>query len=106
MEEANQSYHPQIVQAIIAMALFEARKEVKRTIRSEGRVKLCRVPARDIEAMARAMVEANPAEYLAKAKASGVVQDEIRRLEDKEERRRQRQLERNSRITCDPEVSS
>ncbi|MGA7631721.1 MAG: hypothetical protein WCB11_13205, partial [Terriglobales bacterium] len=88
------------------MALFEARKEVKRTIRSEGRVTLCRVPARDIEAMARAMVEANPAEYLAKAMASGVVQDEIRRLEDKEERRRQRQHERNSRIKCDPEVSS
>ena len=69
MEEANQSYHPQIVQAIIAMALFEARKEIKRNIRREGRVKLCRVPARDIEAMARAMVEANPAAYLAKAKA-------------------------------------
>jgi hypothetical protein len=69
MEEANQSYHPQSVRAIIAMALFEARKEVKLTIRSEGRVKLCRVPARDIEAMAKEMVEANPAEYLAKAKA-------------------------------------
>ena len=47
----------------------KARKEVKLTIRSEGRVKLCRVPARDIEAMASAMVEANTAEYLAKAKA-------------------------------------
>jgi hypothetical protein len=69
MEEANESYHPQIVQVTIAMALFEARKVAKRTIRGEGRVKLCRVPARDIEAMAREMVEANPAEYLAKAKA-------------------------------------
>jgi hypothetical protein len=59
-------------------------------------VKLCRVPARDITAMARAMVEANPAEFMAKAKASSVAQDELRRLQAKEERKRQRQLERNS----------
>jgi DNA gyrase/topoisomerase IV subunit B len=59
-------------------------------------VKLCRVPVRDITAMAKAMVEANPAEWLAKAKASSIVQDEIRRLQAKEERKRLRQLERNS----------
>jgi hypothetical protein len=46
-------------------------------------VKLCRVPARDITAMAQALVEANPTEWLAKAKASSVVQDEIRRLQAK-----------------------
>ena len=46
--------------------------------------------------MAKGMVEADPAEWLAKAKASGVVQDEIRRLQAKEERKRQRQFERNS----------
>jgi hypothetical protein len=98
MEEANQSYHPQlseqsrmqIVRAIIAIAHYEARKEIKRTIQREGRVKLSKVPARDITAMAQALVEANPAEWLAKAKASSFVQDEIRRLQAKEERKRQR----------------
>jgi hypothetical protein len=104
MEEANQAYHPQlseqsrmqIVRTIIAMAMFEARKEIKRKIQSEGRVKLSRVPVRDITAMAKALVEANPTEWLARARASSVVQDEIRRLQAKEERKRQRQLERNS----------
>jgi hypothetical protein len=75
---------------IIAVALYEARKEIRRNIQREGKVKLCRVPAREITAMAKAMVEANPAEFLAKAKASSVVQDEIRRLQAKEERKRQR----------------
>jgi hypothetical protein len=96
MVEADQSYHPQIVRAIIAVALWEARKEIKRNIQREGRIKLSKVPARDITAMARAMVEANPAEWLAKAKASSVVQDELRLLQAKEERKRQRTLERNS----------
>jgi hypothetical protein len=98
MVEANQSYHPQlseqsrtqIIRTIIAIAHWEARKEIKRTIQREGRVKLSRIPARDITAMAQAMVEANPAEWLAKAKASSVVQDELRRLQAKEERKRQR----------------
>ena len=96
MVEANQSYHPQIVRAIIAMALFEARKEIKRNIQREGRVKLCKVPHRDIERLAKVMVIERRDEFLAKAKASGVVKDELRRLQAKEERKRQRQLERNS----------
>jgi hypothetical protein len=90
MVEANQSYHPQIVRTIIALALFEARKEIKRKIQSEGRVKLSRVPARDITAMAKALVMERRDEFLAKAKASSVVQDELRRLQAKEERKRQR----------------
>jgi hypothetical protein len=98
MEEANQSYHSQlseqsrmqIIRAMIAIAHYEARKEIKQTIQREGRVKLSRIPARDITAMAQALVEANPAEWLAKAKASSVVQDEISRLQAKEERKRQR----------------
>jgi hypothetical protein len=32
MVEAVQSYHPKIVRAIIAVALWEARKEIKRKI--------------------------------------------------------------------------
>ena len=96
MIEANQAYHPQIVRTIIAIALWEARKEIKRTIQREGKVKLCRVPAGEIARKAKGLVEANPAEWLAKAKASSFVQDEIQRLRAKEERKRQRQLERNS----------
>lgn len=52
MVEADQSYHPQIVQAIIAVALWEARKEIKRNIQREGRIKLCKGPHREIERMA------------------------------------------------------
>ena len=96
MDEANQSYHPQIVRTIIAIALWEARKEIKRNIQREGRIKLCKVPVREIERMAKAMVMERRDEFLAKAKASSVVQDELRRLQAKEERKRQRQLERNS----------
>jgi hypothetical protein len=98
MDEAKPSYHPQlseqsrmqIVRAIIAIALYEARKEIKRKIQSEGRVKLCKVPHREIERMAKAMVMERRDEFIARAKASSVVQDEIRRLRAKEERKRQR----------------
>jgi DNA primase large subunit len=96
MVEANQAYHPQIVRTIIAIAIYEARKEIKRNIQREGRIKLCKVPHREIERLAKAMVMERRDEFLAKAKASSVVQDELRRLQAKEERKRQRTLERNS----------
>jgi hypothetical protein len=86
MDEANQAYHPQIVRTIIAIALWEARKEIKRNIQREGRIKLCKVPVSEIERMAKAMVMERRDEFLAKAKASSVVQDEIQRLRAKEER--------------------
>jgi hypothetical protein len=103
MVEAIQAYHPQlseqsrmqIVRTIIAVALWEARKEIKRSIQREGRIELCKVPHREIERLAKAMVMERRDEFLAKARASSVVQDEIRRLQAKEERKRQRQLERN-----------
>ena len=98
MDEANQPYHLQIVPTIIAIALWEARKEIKRNIQREGRIKLCKVPVSEIERMAKAMVMKRRDEFLAKAKASSVVQDEIRRLQAKEDRKRQRQLERNSTV--------
>jgi hypothetical protein len=98
MIKASQSYHPQIVRAIIAVAMFEARKEIKCNIQREGRIKLCKVPARNITAMAKAMVMGRRDEFLAKAKASSVVQDEIRKLRAKEERKRQCRLERNSTV--------
>jgi hypothetical protein len=53
------------------------------------------VPAKEISAMARAIVEANPA-LLAKAKASGVVQDELARLYAKEATKLLRKLARKS----------
>ena len=80
MVEANQSYHPQIVRAIIAIALWEARKEIKRNIQREGRIKLCKVPHCEIERLAKLMVMERRDEFIAKAKASSVVQDEIQRL--------------------------
>jgi hypothetical protein len=95
MIEANQYYHPQIVRAIIAVALYEARKEIKRNIQREGRIKLSRVPAREIERMAKVMVMERRDEFLARVKASPVVQDELRRLQAKDERERRRGLERN-----------
>jgi hypothetical protein len=106
MVEADQSYHPQlseqsrtqIIRAIIAVALYEARKEIKRNIQREGRIKLCKVPVREIERMAKAMVMERRDEFLAKAKASSVVQDEIRRLQAKEERKRQRRTGHTQRI--------
>jgi hypothetical protein len=95
MIEANQYYHPKIVRAIIAIALWEARKEIKRNIQREGRIKLHKVPVSEIERLAKAMVIERRDEFLAKAKASSVVQDELRRLQAKEERKRRRRLERN-----------
>jgi hypothetical protein len=104
MIEANQSYHPQlseqsrmqIVRTIIAIALWEARKEIKRNIQREGRIRLCKVPVSEIERMAKAMVIERRDEFLAKAKASSVVQGEIQRLQAEEEPKRLRQLERIS----------
>jgi hypothetical protein len=52
--------------------------------------------AREINELAEALLEERKDEFLARAKASGVVQDELRRLQAKEEQKRQRQLERNS----------
>jgi hypothetical protein len=42
MEEANQAYHRKVTIAITAMAMFEARKEIKCSIQREGRIKLCK----------------------------------------------------------------
>jgi hypothetical protein len=108
MIEANQHIldersRAQYVRTIIAIALYEARKEIKRNIQREGRIKLCKVLAREIERMARAIVIERRDEFPARAKASSVVQDELRRLQAKEERKRQRQLERNSQDLHKPE---
>ena len=70
MDEANQAYHRKVAIAIIAIAMFEARKEIKRNIQREGRIKLCKVPHHEIERLAKAMVMERRDEFIAKAKAS------------------------------------
>ena len=115
MDEAKPSYHPQlseqsrmqIVRAIIAIALYEARKEIKRKIQSEGG----QVPHG--ASTGRSISDGkgdggwSPAEWLAKAKASSVVQDEIRRLQAKEERKRQRRTGHtlSQSVTTSPQAS-
>jgi hypothetical protein len=99
MVETNQAYHPQIIRAIIAMAHFEARKEIKQNIQRQRRFKLSKVPARDLTRMAKEMVEANPSEWLARAEASSVVQDEVRRLHEREVRKLLRKLARKSKTS-------
>jgi hypothetical protein len=91
MVEADQSYHvhlsddsrAQYARCIVTIARYEARKQIKQQIRAEGR-KLSRVPAEEISAMASALVEQHREEFLARARASGVVRDELRRLWAKE----------------------
>ena len=58
--------------AVRVEAQRRAREEVKARLRREGRVKLCDVPARDITAMAEALVIADGvfrAKLIAEAKA-------------------------------------
>jgi hypothetical protein len=52
-------------QAVRVLAMHTAQREVKDAIRREGKVKLCKVPARDITAMAKARLFED-AEYRAK----------------------------------------
>jgi hypothetical protein len=53
------------LQAVQVLAMHAAKQEVKDAIRREGKVKLLRVPARDITAMAKARLFED-AEYRAK----------------------------------------
>jgi Arc/MetJ-type ribon-helix-helix transcriptional regulator len=96
MDEADQAYHHRVGIAIRAMAMFEARKAVKRDIQAKG-LKLGDFWKKDVDAMAKALIAANSAEYLAKAKASSVVRDTITELREREVRKLLRKLERKSR---------
>ena len=81
MVEANPSLTPSQRQAqrqaermriaVRVEAQRRAREEVKARLRREGRVKLCDVPARDITAMAEALVIAD-AVFRAKLIAEGI----------------------------------
>ena len=108
MVEADQSYHPQIAGPTNHRGCAlggEEGDQAQHSARGFGS-SWCRVPVRDITAMAKAMVMERRDEFLAKAKASSVVQDELRRLQAKEERKRQRQLERNSKHLSNSEIAA
>jgi hypothetical protein len=96
MDEANEAYHQKVGITIRAMAMFEARKAVKRDIQAKG-LKLGDFLKKDIDAMARALIAANSAEYLARARASAVVRDTITELRERGVRKLLRKLERISR---------
>jgi hypothetical protein len=111
MVEANQAYHVHLsensrakfARAIARMAMFEARNVVKHRIRGEG-WHLSQVRAKEISALASAMVEANRDEFIARAKASSVVQDELRRLYAKEAIKLLRRLARKSQHMSNSEM--
>jgi hypothetical protein len=89
MVEADQSYHPQlseqsrtqIVRAIIAVALYEGEEGDQAQHSARGPDQVVQGPGEEIERMAKAMVMERRDEFLAKAKASSFVQDEIQRLQ-------------------------
>jgi hypothetical protein len=95
MDKADEAYHHKVAIAIRAMAMFEARKAVKRDIQAKG-LKLGDFWKKDIDAMAKALIAANSAEYLARAKASSVVRDTITEFREREVRKLLRKLERKS----------
>ena len=73
MVEATQAYHPKVLNAIHAIAKCYAREEVKHQIRARGQRVTDYVP-REINIMANALLEERWEEFIAKAKASSVVE--------------------------------
>jgi hypothetical protein len=106
MDEATQPYHAGLsedsrasyARAVACMAMFEARKAVRRKIRDDGIVKLSQVPPKEISARARALVEGRRAEFIERAKGSGVVRDTLRQLYAREALKLLRKLARNSTV--------
>ena len=60
---------------VISLAKREAREAVKRQLRAEGKVKVWLHSAAEINSLANAYLKAHAAELLAKAEASGTVQN-------------------------------
>jgi DNA invertase Pin-like site-specific DNA recombinase len=107
MIEANECYQVNLDeqsrgQIATCMALLDARKEIKHRIKAEGR-RVTDVPAKEINRLASALVEERRAEFVARAKASGVVREELRRLHVKEALALLRRLARKSKHLCDRE---
>jgi hypothetical protein len=91
MVAASQVYHSKVAHTIQAMAMLEAKKAVRRRLQAEGR-KISWYSTKEITIMAHALLEERRDEFIAKAKASAVVQ-EVREECGRRERRR---LERKS----------
>jgi hypothetical protein len=83
------------------LAEYYAREEVKRGIRARGE-KLSAYLYKDISIMASVLLEERWDEFIAKAKASAVVQE----VRDECERRERRRLERKSKHSINTEVRS
>jgi hypothetical protein len=79
---------PKVLTAIRVIAERYAREEVKRQIRASG-VKLSQYPARDIARLAHALPEERWKEFIAKAKASSVLQEVRLECERREQRKAQ-----------------
>ena len=99
MVAANQVYHSKVAHAIQAIAMYEAKKAVKRQLQAEGK-KISWYSTKDITIMANALLEERWDEFIAKAKASAVVQE----VREECERRERRRLERKSKYSINTEV--
>ena len=98
MVAANQVYHSKVAHAIQAIAMYEAKKAVKRQLQAEGK-KIGWYLHKDITRMADALLEERWEEFVAKAKTSAVVQE----VREECERRERRRLERKSKLKCKAE---
>ena len=101
MVAANQVYHSKVAHAIHAMAMFEAKKAVKRQLQAEGK-KISWYSTKDLTIMANALLDERWDEFIEKAKSSAVVQE----VREECERRERRRLERKSKHSINTEVRS
>jgi hypothetical protein len=74
MVAATQVYHSKVAHAIRAMAMFEAKKAVRRQLQAEGK-KISWCLPKDITRMAQALLDQRWGEFIAKAQSSAVVQE-------------------------------
>jgi hypothetical protein len=111
MVEADQSLsHTQLsddsrirlARAIVCIAQLDARNRVKDRIKAEGR-KLSQFRAKEISALAEALIAERRDEFIARAKASGAVREELHRLYTKEATALLRKLARKSQVMCKSE---
>jgi len=113
MVEANQSLSQtllsdesriQLSRAVFSAAQLEALKIINAGIVAEGR-RPTSVMLKERRAMASALIQDRHAEFMAKAKSSGVVQSDLRRLYAKEALALLRELARRSKHMCNRKVA-
>jgi len=101
MVAASQVYHSKVAHTIQAMAMLEAKKAVRRRLQAEGK-KISWYSTKEITIISHALLEERWDEFIAKAKASAVVQE----VREECERRERRRLERKSKHSINTEVRS